>query len=91
LKKLYLYNNNFLKSELTLFNRFKNLEELVITSNYLNQNYKEGIANRFMGSLNLLKDLTKLRRLDIENTDIREGLEYLPDRVENFYCEAGDD
>ncbi|CAG8748730.1 10381_t:CDS:2, partial [Ambispora leptoticha] len=45
----------------------------------------QGIYNRFTGSLEPLKNLTKLRELDIRNTDINSGYEYLPVNVKNIY------
>jgi hypothetical protein len=33
-----------------------------------------------------LKNLTKLKILDISNTDINSGLEFLPASVEGFSC-----
>jgi hypothetical protein len=35
-----------------------------------------------------LKDLNKLETLDIENTKISQGLEYLPASVEEFSCQG---
>ena len=49
---------------------------------------KQGIYNRFFGSLEPLKNLTKLEKLYISNTDIDSGLEYLPESVKIFYCSA---
>jgi len=40
----------------------------------------------FSGSLEPLKNLTKLRELDISNTDIDSGLEYLPDSIKEIKC-----
>ena len=89
LKKLYLSNNNFPKQDLSMFKNLLNLEELGI-GNYretsLRQisvgDYGEGkiernIYNRFYGSLEPLKDLVSLNLLEINNTDIDSGLEYL--------------
>ncbi|CFW92728.1 protein of unknown function (Leucine Rich repeat domain) [endosymbiont DhMRE of Dentiscutata heterogama] len=47
---------------------------------------KNGIYNRFVGSLEPLKKLTKLENLHISNTDIDRGLEYLPNSVEGVVC-----
>jgi len=44
----------------------------------------EEIFNRFNGSLSPLKNLSKLKTLHIENTNIDSGLEYLPESVENL-------
>ncbi|CAG8623833.1 6275_t:CDS:2, partial [Diversispora eburnea] len=50
------------------------------------EDYEEGIANRFVGSLQPLRRLTKLKQLFINNTDIDRGLEYLPEDLESLYC-----
>lgn len=49
------------------------------------------IRNRFSGSLKPLKNLTQLQTLNINNTDIDSGLEYLPFDLENFYCSADEE
>src|SRR5207248_2474360 len=51
---------------------------------------EKGIYNRFTGSLESLKNMSKLNELDISNTDIDSGLEYLPDSVGFFYCFSED-
>nr|CAG8443407.1 13415_t:CDS:10 [Entrophospora candida] len=48
------------------------------------QGTKKGICNRFYGSLEPLKNLSKLRELDIGNTDINSGWEYLPTSIEKI-------
>ncbi|CAI2200543.1 18724_t:CDS:2, partial [Funneliformis geosporum] len=68
--------DNNITSDLTPFSKFVNLEGL-----YLNN-------NNFFGSLKPLGGLDKLNWLDIRDTDINSGLEYLPDNVEYFYCSA---
>ena len=42
--------------------------------------------NNFYGSLEFLKNLSKLWRLDISDTDVSHGLEYLPESIEYFRC-----
>jgi hypothetical protein len=49
------------------------------------ENIKQGIHNRFYGSLEPLKNLTKLEELDISNTDINQGVEFLPDSITEIY------
>src|SRR5436853_5805579 len=46
------------------------------------------VYNRFVGSLEPLKNMSKLEVLSIYNTNIDSGLEYLPDSLEVFYCAA---
>ncbi|CAG8743129.1 33821_t:CDS:2, partial [Racocetra persica] len=46
---------------------------------------KTGDYNSFVGSLESLKDLTKLKKLYISNTDIAGDLRYLPEEV---YCSS---
>ncbi|CAG8765914.1 252_t:CDS:1, partial [Ambispora leptoticha] len=47
----------------------------------------KNIYNRFFGSLENLKGLTNLTELDINATDIDNGLEYLPtENLYMFYC-----
>src|SRR5438132_855472 len=48
--------------------------------------FRDSTCNRFGGSLEPLKNLTKLKTLNISNTHIKEGLEHLPNSVEDFYC-----
>ncbi|CAI2162206.1 17140_t:CDS:2 [Funneliformis geosporum] len=48
------------------------------------QGTKQGICNHFYGSLEPLKNLSKLRELDIRNTDINSGWEYLPTSIEKI-------
>ncbi|CAI2184680.1 6044_t:CDS:2, partial [Funneliformis geosporum] len=89
LKKLYLSNNNFPRQDLSMFKNLLNLEELSIgnyretslrqisVGDYGESKIKQGIYNRFYGSLEPLKDLNSLKLLEINNTDIDSGLEYL--------------
>jgi len=74
LTTLRLDKNNFSIQDLNYFREFINLEDLNINN------------NRFVGTLEPLKDLTKLRYLHIENTDLDSGLEYLPNNIALFYC-----
>nr|CAG8502374.1 3140_t:CDS:2 [Entrophospora candida] len=49
-----------------------------------------GINNRFYGSLEPLKNLTKLEHLSVANTDIDSGLDYLPNSIKSF-CGLGEE
>ncbi|CAG8488149.1 15915_t:CDS:1 [Gigaspora margarita] len=42
--------------------------------------------NHIYDSLEPLKNLSQLKLLNIDNTDIDSGLEYLPDSIEKFWC-----
>jgi hypothetical protein len=44
----------------------------------------------FYGSLEPLKNMEKLKKIFISNTDISEGLEYLPDNCQEFYCNTSE-
>ena len=44
----------------------------------------------FYGSLEPLKDMKKLKKIFITNTDVSEGLEYLPDNCQEFYCNTSE-
>jgi len=57
--------------------RFINLENLSLGSNF------------FIGSLEPLKNLSKLKKLSIHDTDIDSGLEYLPESIESFHYLVG--
>ena len=78
--ELDISNNHFSPSNLTIFSQWRNLKRLDIGNrdkNKINQN----IYNRWVGSCEPLKELDKLERLDISNTDLDSGWEYLPDSL----------
>jgi len=72
--KLNISNNSFSAQELTFLDNLVDLKVLDLSS------------NKFFGSLEPLKHLTKLEELNISNTDIDNGLEYLPDSLRFFKC-----
>jgi len=76
LEKIIMHENNFATSDLILdpFSKFVNLKELNLDE------------SGFFGSLEPLKNLTKLEILDISNTDIDSGWEYLPESLQKLYC-----
>jgi len=84
LTELNLGNNDFDEQDLTCFSRFTKLEKLYLGSGNTAVRQKN-VYNKFYGSLEPLKDLTKLKKLDISNTDIDSGLEHLYS-VERLYC-----
>jgi len=48
-----------------------------------------GLSNNpFYGSLKYLQEMSKLETLDIKDTDLDSGLEYLPESINYFYCSA---
>ncbi|CAI2161571.1 13862_t:CDS:10 [Funneliformis geosporum] len=85
--------NNYLESfDYSSLNPEK-LTNLNITANKLSEqdltvfNIQQGFSiNRFVGSLEPLKNLTKLRNLNISNIDIDAHLEYLPTSIELVRC-----
>ncbi|CAH1764675.1 6868_t:CDS:2, partial [Entrophospora sp. SA101] len=84
LEKLIVRDNNFSPQNLSFLSHLVNLQDL-----YLGNLYSYGNKyNRFNGSLEPLKNMSRLNLLDISNTDIDSGLEYLPDRVNDFRCLA---
>jgi len=84
LKELDLSNNNIEKTNLEFLRPFVSLEKLRLGS-YLTETNAENY-NRFYGSLEPLWEMTKLSRLEIINTDIDRGLEYLFDSVRDLIC-----
>jgi len=96
LRVLDLSSNN-ITSDLRPFSCFTNLEELSL-GGIINVNIEvmlknrdklsEKSLNKFYGSLKPLKNLTKLKKLDISDTDIDKGLEYLSESVVEFCCLA---
>jgi hypothetical protein len=67
---LRINENKFPPQDLSCFSRFTKLERLYISN------------NSFYGSLKPLRNLSKLQELNINNTDVDGGLEYLP---KNFF------
>ncbi|CAB4427326.1 unnamed protein product [Rhizophagus irregularis] len=75
---LRMNNNKFPAQDLSCFTPFINLERLCI------------VNNPFYGSLKPLRDFTYLKEIGIANTDVDNGLEYLPENFFNFNATASD-
>jgi hypothetical protein len=86
LKWLNICNNNFFKQDLSLFSHLVNLEILELGN--WGEDWNPDTYNRFVGSLEPLKNLTKLGVLLINNTDIDSGLEHLSKSLRVFNCQA---
>ncbi|CAI2187226.1 8988_t:CDS:2 [Funneliformis geosporum] len=87
LEILNIGSNNFLEQDLSFLGHLTNLKTLML-GNSDQERIEKGIYNRFIGSLDNLKNMNELDELGIANTDIDSGLEYLSNKVENFYCLA---
>jgi Leucine-rich repeat (LRR) protein len=87
LENLRISDNNFPEQDLSQFSHLINLKSLGLGNDQF-ANFGQGIYNRFKGNLEPLKNMNKLYRLDIRNTDIDSGLEYLPESLEYFSCSA---
>jgi hypothetical protein len=76
LRELNIRNNNKIPNQtLGFLSLFTGLAELNIENCF------------FRGSLESLKNMSKLRRINVSNTNIEEGLEYLTTDCERFYCD----
>jgi hypothetical protein len=85
LEILNISDNCFTDSDLTPLSKFVNLRWL----NLGNQaNAQSDNRNHFYGSLEPLRNLSKLEELFIDGTDIDSGLEYLPNSIKGFWCSA---
>ncbi|CAG8561890.1 18484_t:CDS:2, partial [Racocetra persica] len=87
LKVLRLDANN-VSSNLEPFSGFINLEDLGLGMNGYSKETTKKRGNKFYGSLEPLKNLNKLKKLDIANTDIDSGFEHLPASVEEICCSS---
>jgi Leucine-rich repeat (LRR) protein len=74
LNYLNISNNNFKAQDLSFLSKLTNLKKLFIG------------GNKFYGSLFFLKEINNLKELDISDTDIESGIEYLPENLEKIYC-----
>ncbi|MCE8162855.1 MAG: hypothetical protein I3273_01185 [Candidatus Moeniiplasma glomeromycotorum] len=93
---LQIGDNNLSPRDVSCLAPFTNLEWARIgTMTWQNQELEEAedIRNRFYGSLKVFKNMKKLRDLNIANTDIDSGLEYLPKSLEKgqFECHSDND
>lgn len=77
---LRISNNKLSRRYLSIFSDFVNLEVLIIGSDINTKN------NNFIGSLQPLQYLSHLRELDISNTNIESGLDYLPTSLVSIRC-----
>jgi len=84
LTMLNLQSNNFASQSLSFLINFAKLEELYIGNN--ETSIIEDTYNRFHGSLEPLKGMNNLRILNISNTNINDGVECLPEAIEEFRC-----
>lgn len=82
---LCVESNNLSTRDLSCLTEFVQLETLYLgTIN--KKKIEKNIYNRWTGSLEYLKNLTKLKKLEISNTDIDSGVEYLPNSIELITC-----
>ena len=79
LTSLGIHNNNFPSQDLSFFQHFTNLEDVWLGN------------NPFYGSLEPLKELKRLKNLDISHTNIDRGLEYLSERSEQIELQKNTD
>jgi len=86
LEELNISNNNFPTQDLSFLSHLVNLKGLEVGN--WGENLNPNLYNHFSGSLEPLKNLTKLEELDIDNTDLDSGLEYLPFSLKWFSCPA---
>jgi len=82
---LSIRDNNFAEQNLEIISDFVNLETLRL-ENTDKERIEKGVYNRFYGSLEHLKGISKLERLGISNTDLDSGVEYLPESIKEIYC-----
>ncbi|WNE40080.1 MAG: Serine/threonine-protein kinase PknD [Mycoplasmataceae bacterium] len=79
--------NNLLESNnINIFSHLFNLTNLEIGNR--KRPFKWTGTNKFFGSLESLKKITKLNYLDISNTGISQGLEELSESLNSFYCQG---
>ncbi|MCE8163176.1 MAG: protein kinase [Candidatus Moeniiplasma glomeromycotorum] len=71
--------NNKISQNLVVFGRFGNLKYLDLCN------------NPFFGSLEPLNKLEKIKSLDISDTDLNNGVEYLPESLGGTYDFLGED
>jgi len=88
LKTLDLHNNQLTTRDLSALTPLVNLETLDLGKDNQVEQINRGLYNQFTGSLQALANYTKLKKLNISATDINHGLEYLPESLEEFYCDA---
>ncbi|MDR1670814.1 MAG: DnaJ domain-containing protein [Spiroplasmataceae bacterium] len=81
---LDVVNNNLEPISLDVFNDLVNLEGLLIGNLDKEKIFSQVAYNRFFGSLESLKKMNKLKTLEISNTNIDRGLEYLPESLEKI-------
>jgi len=88
LEELDISNNNFPKQDLSFLSHLVSLERLELGNGGYGtkERIQQGIYNHFYGSLKPLKNMSKLKRLDIIDTDIGSGLEYLSESMKEFKC-----
>jgi hypothetical protein len=88
LERVSLTNNNIQPQNLSCFSNFINLRYLYLGVDGGEKGVarlREGIYNRWYGTLEHLKDLEFLEELAINSTDIDSGLEHLPTDGLNFF------
>ncbi|MCE8163615.1 MAG: hypothetical protein I3273_05625 [Candidatus Moeniiplasma glomeromycotorum] len=85
LEKLVIYDNNIEPTTLEFLRPFVNLRDCKMGENVnkfnsfdLEHRIRHKTYNKFYGSLEPIRNLTKLEKFCIAGTDIDEGLEYLP-------------
>ncbi|CAI2161592.1 13873_t:CDS:10 [Funneliformis geosporum] len=84
LEILHIGSNNFPKQDLSFLNHLVNLKELGVGNFSGKERVEQGIYNHFVGSLELLKNMINLEHLDIRNTDLNSGIEYLPSSLKEL-------
>src|SRR5215213_4817184 len=85
LEALSISDNNFPEQDLSFLGHLTKLSHLAIQNYYREKD--ASFYNKFKGSLEPLKN-TKMKELFIANTNITEGLQYLP-HLERFLVGTG--
>ncbi|CAI2163610.1 2073_t:CDS:2 [Funneliformis geosporum] len=84
LKELNIRDNDFERQDLSFLSCLVNLERLNLENSDRGPYMR--CYNKFHGSLKPLSNLNELKYLEISDTDIDRGLEYLPGSVTSFRC-----
>jgi Leucine-rich repeat (LRR) protein len=87
LEHLDIRNNNFREQDLSFLSYLTRLKKLEL-GNDDQERIEQNIYNHFLGSLKYLQNLDKLEELNISNSDIDSGLEFLADNIKKFNCSA---